>query len=209
MKKLLTITALLFNLNGFGQSFDDTLLRFDWGIPKPIVKWQLVKAVPTACPDAATTDKFGRISGSYNSCAVVHYELKREKLSKEFKSVYLALQFYKELVEESKKGHSLFHNGIDSIEAVPKYISTLSDTINTAGTGIKKDTIYKNTPLAAEVYYNTDGVFKGIRCHIYDTLTMLELEAYKIKTRKKPSYKQKAEKAAKEADSQFKLNYKQ
>lgn len=172
MKQLLTITALLFSLNIFGQSFDDTLLRFDWGVPKYVVKWQLVKAVPTACTHVATTDKFGRTSNSYVSCALLHYELKREKLSKEFKSVYLALQFYKELVEESKKGHPLFHNGIDSIETVPKYISTLSDTI---------------------VKFTTQKRICGLAA----------LDSISNK------YKQKAEKAAKEADKHFKLNYKQ
>lgn len=193
MKQLLTITALLFSVTSFGQTnkkypidtlplikvgggktFDDTLLRFDWGVPKSVVKWQLVKAVPTACPDAAITDKFGRTSNSYFSCAVAHYELKREKLSKEFKSVYLALQFYKELVEESKKGHQLFQNGIDSIETIPKYISTLSDdTIRIAGYGIKIDTnyVYKaDLPKNEWKVITHDGEIAKIKSSGQDTL---------------------------------------
>jgi hypothetical protein len=82
---------------------------------KYIVTWVLLKTIPTSCPDANKTDKFGRVSNTYGTCAVFHAEIKGEKLRKEFYSKDSATAFYNELLIEAGKSNIIFGNGIDSV----------------------------------------------------------------------------------------------
>lgn len=82
---------------------------------KYIVTWVLLKTIPTACPDANKTDKFGREVNSYVSCAVFHAEIKKEKLKKEFYSKDSATAFYNELIIEARKSNNIIGDGIDSV----------------------------------------------------------------------------------------------
>ena len=161
---------------------------------KYIVTWLLLKTIPIACPDSQIADKSGRVQLSNVSCAVYHFRIEKEKLRKEFYSKDSATAFYNELLVESRKSIGIISGGIDSVEIIAgvetnnKICGHIIDSIALEApkkSSIKRDTLLKDTPLAYSINYSTDGKFMGIRCHINDTLTELEMYKMKIKNNTK------------------------
>jgi hypothetical protein len=75
---------------------------------KYIVIWILATTVQVPCPDAGKVDEFGRNSGMYNSCSVLHTSTDYDTLQQEFLIKEKAELFYDNAKKEVTKGFSFF-----------------------------------------------------------------------------------------------------
>ncbi len=59
-----------------------------------IITWVISTLVSMPCPDANKTDAYGVRINNYQSCAVYHFRLDNDTLSKKFTNRDLAIEFY-------------------------------------------------------------------------------------------------------------------